>query len=52
MKTVRMFGFDYKRQAWFDDGVYVSCGHSEFVQCGCYGRLHEGEPVEQDGVES
>lgn len=37
--------FDYERQAWIKDGKYVRCGHPESMDCGCYGRLHEGEAV-------
>jgi hypothetical protein len=36
-------GFDYSRQAWVKDGCYVRCGHPEAMNCGCYGRTHEGE---------
>jgi hypothetical protein len=36
-------GYDYIRQAWVKDGVYVSCGHPESIPCTCYGRKHEGE---------
>jgi len=36
-------GFDYDRQAWVSDGVYVRCGHPDTMSCGCYGRDHEGE---------
>lgn len=35
--------YDYDRQAWTVDGRYVRCGHPETMQCGCYGREHEGE---------
>lgn len=35
--------YDYKRQAWTLDGLYVKCGHAEEFRCRCYGRLHEGE---------
>lgn len=37
-------GFDYTRQAWVANGVYVRCGHPETMRCGCFGRQHEGEP--------
>ena len=37
--------FDYDNQAWTKDGVYVRCGHPEAMECGCYGREHEGEKV-------
>lgn len=35
--------YDYNRQAWVVDGLYVRCGHPEDMDCGCYGRAHEGE---------
>ena len=38
--------YDYERQAWVQDGRYVRCGHPEDMNCGCYGRLHAGEPVQ------
>ena len=37
--------FDYKNQAWVENGVYVRCGHPELMECGCFGRIHAGEPV-------
>lgn len=37
--------FDYKNQAWVRDGKYVRCGHPALMNCGCYGRLHAGEPI-------
>lgn len=36
--------FDYENQAWVVDGRYVSCGHPETMKCGCFGRIHAGEP--------
>lgn len=33
--------YDYRNQAWLENGRYVRCGHSG--PCDCYGRLHEGE---------
>jgi len=36
-------GFDYVKQVWVKDGFYVRCGHPKSMDCGCYGRLHEGE---------
>ena len=42
---VLLNGFDYDRQAWVKDGKYVCCGHPESMNCGCYGRKHEGESV-------
>jgi len=45
-------GYDYTRQAWVVDGLYVACGHTRVnpltgktTPCTCYGRAHEGEPV-------
>ena len=38
-------GYDYSRQAWVADGLYVRCGHPEKMDCGCYGKHHAGEPV-------
>lgn len=38
-------GFDYENQAWVKDGRYVRCGHPETMNCGCFGRAHQGEPV-------
>ena len=37
--------FDYKNQAWVENGVYVRCGHPESMECGCFGRAHAGELV-------
>ena len=36
--------YDYTNQAWVVNGRYVRCGHL-LPNCGCYGTLHEGEPV-------
>jgi len=38
-------GYDYDRQAWYKDGVYVRCGHPDSMGCECYGKLHAGESV-------
>jgi hypothetical protein len=38
-------GYDYDNQAWYMNGVYVRCGHPEDMDCGCYGKLHQGEKV-------
>ena len=35
-------GYDYQHQAWVKDGVYVDCGHSKGINCGCYGARHKG----------
>lgn len=36
-------GYDYNNQAWVVDGKYARCGHPDSMNCGCYGRTHEGE---------
>ena len=36
-------GYDYDKQSWVQNGVYVECGHPKDMDCGCYGRLHAGE---------
>lgn len=36
-------GYDYKNQSWVVDGKYVRCGHPNNIDCGCYGKIHEGE---------
>jgi len=38
-----MNGFDYERQSWVVNGKYIRCGHPERMECGCYGRDHEGK---------
>jgi hypothetical protein len=38
-------GYDYENQAWYQNGVYVRCGHPESMSCACFGKLHEGERV-------
>ena len=40
--------FDYTNQAWIVNGRYVRCGHVDAMNCGCFGKLHEGEPVRSD----
>jgi hypothetical protein len=40
-----MTAYDYKNQAWVKDNRYVRCGHPESMDCGCYGKVHEGELV-------
>ena len=42
---VLLHGFDYDKQAWVKYGRYVRCGHPDTMDCRCYGREHEGEPV-------
>ena len=39
-------GFDYLHQAWVKDGRSVRCGHPDWMECNCYGRLHENESTE------
>ena len=41
-------GYDYENQAWILNGRYVRCGHPESMDCGCYGRAHEGETVKTE----
>ena len=36
--------YDYTRQAWVLNGVYVTCGHT--TACNCYGKAHAGEPAD------
>lgn len=38
--------YDYKNQAWVRNGRYVRCGHADEMNCGCYGREHEGEEAD------
>ena len=38
-------GYDYDKQAWYQNGVYVRCGHPDAMACGCYGRENEGMAV-------
>ena len=35
--------YDYDKQAWILDGVYVRCGHPETMDCKCYDKVHAGE---------
>lgn len=37
-------GYDFANQAWVLNGRYVDCAHVR-QDCGCFGRLHAGEPV-------
>lgn len=43
--TIELVDFDYSNQAWAVNGRYVRCGHPDSMNCRCYGKLHEGEPV-------
>jgi hypothetical protein len=46
-------GFDYKNQCWYQNGVYLSCGHERAivpVACTCYGRLNAGAPVIKENI--
>lgn len=38
-------GYDYANQAWVVDGKYIACGHPEFMNCDCFGKVHAGEAV-------
>ena len=38
-------GYDYDKQAWYQNGVYVPCGHPESMDCNCYGKAHAGQKV-------
>jgi len=38
-------GYDYTNQAWYQNGVYVPCGHPDMMACDCYGKVHAGEKV-------
>jgi hypothetical protein len=38
-------GYDYKNQCWIINGIIQRCGHPEAMDCGCYGKIHEGEEV-------
>jgi hypothetical protein len=40
-------GYDYDNQAWVRNGRYVRCGHPGAMDCGCYGRKHQGEATTQ-----
>jgi len=40
-------GYDYTRQAWVVSGRYIACGHSETMNCRCFGRLNEGLSSQQ-----
>ena len=42
------YGYDYTVQAWYMNGVYITCGHPEYMHCACYGKIHAGEPVQID----
>jgi hypothetical protein len=44
-------GYDYTRQCWVVNGLYVGCGHTQPnpltgkpTPCDCYGRLNAGKP--------
>ena len=45
-KQPRDIWFDYTHQAWVVDGKYQRCGHRDFMDCGCYGRIHAGESAD------
>ena len=35
--------FDYRHQAWVEDGKYMGCNHPASIDCGCFARDHAGE---------
>ena len=35
--------YNYGDQCWYINGIAQRCGHSEDVDCTCYGKIHEGE---------
>jgi hypothetical protein len=39
-------GFDYDLQTWVVGGIIQDCGHPKQMACGCNGRKHEGQSVE------
>jgi hypothetical protein len=41
-------GYDYELQCWVKDYIVQDCGHSlnNRELCGCYGRAHHGQPIE------
>ena len=40
-------GRDYSHFADVIDGFYVDCQHPRSMDCGCYGRIHQGERCTQ-----
>jgi hypothetical protein len=38
-------GYDYDNQAWYQNGVYIACGHPEDMDCNCYGKINAGKAV-------
>jgi hypothetical protein len=38
-------GYDSDNQAWYQNGVYVRCGHPDSMACDCFGRINEGKAV-------
>jgi hypothetical protein len=41
-------GYDYRNQAWVENGVYVACAHPPAMHCDCFGTRHAGEPVKEN----
>lgn len=39
-------GFDYENQAWVIEGKYLRCGHPDQMDCSCFGKVHDGELVD------
>jgi len=48
MSQDKILWFDYERQAWVKNGVYVRCGHQDSMDCHCYGLVHEGEEASEE----
>ena len=51
MSTPKEYLYVYERQAWVVDGRYDDCGHPEYMECGCYRRLHAGEQASQQTMD-
>ena len=37
--------YDYRNQAWVQDGKYIGCSHPASMDCGCFSRDHAGETL-------
>ena len=40
--------YDYDKQAWTRNGLYVTCGH--LWNCNCYGKAHAGEKADPRNI--
>jgi len=38
-------GFSYEHQCWIKEFVVMRCGHPATMNCGCFGKKHQGEQV-------